>query len=198
MKKAGIIVGIVAVIALAAGATIGLSRARQSGSAPSMPMQKNNITAANGMALKSSAFGEGDPIPSRFTCDGENVNPMLEVKGVPKGAKSLAFIVDDPDATNGRTWNHWLVWNVDPHTQYVSEDALPQGAVEGTTSFGKVRYGGPCPPPGSSAHRYQFKLYALDAELDVPEGAAKDAVLAAMDGHVLAETTLTGMYKRRS
>ena len=149
------------------------------------------------MILKSSAFGEGDSIPSKFTCDGENVNPLFEIKGVPREAKSLVLIVDDPDATNGKTWNHWLLWNIDPHTQYLSEDSLPQGGVEGVTSFGSVRYGGPCPPHESSAHHYQFKLYALDAEIKLPRGSSKEEVLTAMRGHVIGETVLMGMYKRK-
>jgi len=149
------------------------------------------------MMLKSSAFGEGDSIPSKFTCDGENVNPLLEIKEVPREAKSLVLIVDDPDATNGKTWNHWLVWNINPRTQYLSEDSLPQGGVEGVTSFGSIRYGGPCPPKGSSAHRYQFKLSALDTEIELPRGSSKEEVLAAMRDHVITETMLMGMYKRR-
>lgn len=153
---------------------------------------------ANGMVVKSSAFSEGDSIPAKYTCDGENVNPLLEIKGAPREAKSLVLIVDDPDATNGKTWNHWLVWNIDPHTQYLSEDSIPQGGVQGTTSFGSVRYGGPCPPRGDRAHRYQFKLYALDTELGLPEGALKEDVLAAMEGHIIAETMLTGTYKRKN
>jgi len=163
----------------------------------SQTMKNNNNAAVSSMTLKSSAFGENDPIPSRFTCDGENVNPFLEIKGAPRDAKSLALIVDDPDATNGKTWNHWLLWNIDPHTQYISEGSLPQGAVEGTTSFGAVRYGGPCPPRGNPAHRYQFKLYALDTTLELPEGALKSQVLTAIQGHVMAEAVLTGRYGRK-
>lgn len=187
----------VLVVCAALGAYLLLVSKGQPRNGPTPQVMNNNNTAARSMMLKSSAFGEGDPIPPRFTCDGENMNPFLEIKGAPREAASLALIVDDPDATNGKTWNHWLVWNIDPHTQYISEGSLPQGAVEGTTSFGRVRYGGPCPPRGNPAHRYQFKLYALDATLDLQTGATRDQALAAMQGHVIAQTVLTGMYKRR-
>lgn len=150
----------------------------------------------NSLHLKSSAFKDSDLIPSKHTCDGENVNPLLEIQGTPEGTKSLALIVDDPDATGGVTWDHWLLWNIDPRTQYISEDTLPSGAVQGKNSFSKIKYGGPCPPKGTAPHRYMFKLYALDTILDLSEGEEKQALEEAMLGHILDETILTGFYGR--
>ncbi len=157
-----------------------------------MEHQPNN----GGLTLKSSAFKPGDPIPSKYTCDGDDVNPMLEIRNVPVSAKSLALIVDDPDATRGTPWDHWLLWNISPKTQYISEDNVPADAVQGMTSFGHQKYGGPCPPKGSAPHHYNFKLYALDAPLDIPASSTKADVEAAMAGHVIEETRLIGLYFR--
>lgn len=147
--------------------------------------------------LKSSAFKEGEMIPSKFTCDGENVSPLLEIRNVPAGTKSLALIVDDPDATGGKTWTHWLLFNIDPKSQYISEDSISLGAKEGTNSFGTVKYGGPCPPRGNPPHRYMFKLYALDTVLDLKEGVSRADLEQAMAGHSLGQTTLMGRYGRK-
>ena len=104
-----------------------------------------------GLILKSSAFRHGDPIPAKHTCDGDNVNPLLEIRNIPAGAKSLAVAMDDPDATRGQVWDHWVVWNIDPKTQYVSEDNVPFGAVLGKNSAGQLKYYGPC-PAGAKRH----------------------------------------------
>ena len=149
------------------------------------------------MLLKSSGFKPNADMPSKFTCDGDNVNPLLEIREVPPETKSLALIMEDPDATGGTTWDHWLLWNIDPKTQYVSEDSMPFGAVLGKNSFGKMRYGGPCPPKGNNAHRYIFTLYALDATLKLPEGSEKNTLKQAMNNHVLATAELIGMYARK-
>ncbi|PIP29793.1 YbhB/YbcL family Raf kinase inhibitor-like protein [Candidatus Jorgensenbacteria bacterium CG10_big_fil_rev_8_21_14_0_10_54_38] len=146
--------------------------------------------------LKSSAFREGGAIPVKHTCDGDDVNPFLEIKNAPEGTVSFALIVDDPDAPRS-AWVHWLVWNISPKTQYFSEDHLPDDAVQGKTSFGHAKYGGPCPPRGDQPHHYVFTLYALDAMLGLPAGADKAALLAAMEGHILGQTVLTGMYQRK-
>jgi len=152
----------------------------------------NGIT----MELKSAVFKEGEKIPAPFTCDGDEVNPLLEIKNAPEGVRSFALIVDDPDATGGKTFTHWTLWDISASAGYISEDSVPGEAVEGTTSFGKIGYGGPCPPKGSVPHRYRFTLYALDAKLGLPEGASRAALEEAMKGHVIAETTLTGRYGR--
>jgi hypothetical protein len=147
------------------------------------------------LVLKSSAFKAGEFIPQKFTCDGENINPFLEIRNIPPEAKSLVLIMDDPDAPAG-TWDHWLLWNIDPKTQYIPEDSVPPGARLGKNSFGRLNYGGPCPPRGSNPHRYMFKIYALDVVLELPEGASKQELLKAMEGHILDEEALIGLYAR--
>lgn len=149
------------------------------------------------LILKSSAFKDKEFIPLKHTCDGDDVNPLLEIRNVPQGTKSLSLIIDDPDATRGIPWDHWILWNINPKTQYIDEDTVPAGALQGTTASGYMKYGGPCPPRGSKPHRYMFKLYALDIELDVPEGLISADLQKLMQGHVLAETVLTGLYQRK-
>lgn len=153
-------------------------------------------TLMGNLVLKSSAFKPGGTIPPKYTCDGEDVNPMLEIRNASPEAKSLVLIMDDPDTTRGTPWDHWIVWNIEPRTQYISEDNVPSDAVQGTTSFGHQKYGGPCPPKGSKPHRYMFKLYALDTTLSLPASATKADVEKAMEGHILDETTLIGLYSR--
>lgn len=150
----------------------------------------------NKLTIKSSAFKDGDFIPSRFTGDGENINPLLEIKNVPEGTKSLALIMDDPDATGGVTWIHWVLWNIHPKTQYIAEDSVPEGAVVGVNSWGKNEYGGPYPPKGSKPHRYMFKLFALDTTLDLSPDAPLSQLEKAMEGHILDKALLVGLYKR--
>jgi Raf kinase inhibitor-like YbhB/YbcL family protein len=149
--------------------------------------------AGTGMTLSSAAFAEGERIPKKHTCDGENVSPPLDIAGVPDRTRSLALIMDDPDAPRG-TWVHWVVWNIPPDTKAIPEGTEPKG-VAGKNSFGKTGYGGPCPPKGP-AHRYYFKLYALDAALDLPAGSTKDRLEQAMKGHVIARASLMGTYSR--
>ena len=132
-------------------------------------------------------------IPARFTCDGANVNPELEITGVPAGAKSLVLIVDDPDAPAG-TWNHWLLWNIDPTTSKIAENSVPAGAVSGKSDFGRTNYIGPSPPSGT--HRYYFRLLALDASPALPAGSERAALESAIRGHVLMKAELMGRYRR--
>lgn len=152
------------------------------------------VIKTGNMKIESSAFGNNQSIPSKYTCDGENISPPLKISGVPEGTKSLVLISDDPDAPMG-TWVHWTVWNIDPQTQEIAENSLPPGAVEGETSFGKPGYGGPCPPSGT--HRYFFKLYALDTSLDFDSSAKVKDIEQAMQGHVLDSAELVGLYKRQ-
>jgi len=151
----------------------------------------------NDFAIKSSAFKYGEFIPIRFTGDGDDVNPLLEIKNVPEGTKSLVLIFDDPDAFGGNTWVHWVLWNINPETQYIAEDSVPEGATVGLNSWGKNAYGGPYPPKGSKPHRYFFKLYALDIILDLPADTSIENLYAAMKGHIIAETSLMGLYGRK-
>jgi Raf kinase inhibitor-like YbhB/YbcL family protein len=150
--------------------------------------------------LTSPAFDEGSPIPVRHTCQGEDLSPALRWTGIPEGTKSLALICDDPDAPRG-TWVHWVLYGIPAGTTELPEgvpasETLASGARQGVTDFGRVGYGGPCPPPGP-AHRYFFRLYALDAETRLPPGATKAQLLREMEGHVLADGQLMGRYQRR-
>lgn len=147
----------------------------------------------NYMILRSSVFANGENIPKKYTCDGVNINPPLTISEVPGEAKSLVLIVDDPDAPMG-TWLHWSVWNIDPSTREIPENSIPTGAAEGETDFGTSGYGGPCPPAG--AHRYVFRLYALDKILNLESGAKLRELKTATEGHVIDETRLTGIYER--
>src|SRR5437764_1667042 len=142
------------------------------------------------MKVTSSAFQEGGNIPSKFTCDGANTSPPLQISDVPSEAKSLVLIVDDPDAPSG-LFTHWVVWNISAQTTTIAEGSTPKG-VQGTNDFGKSGYGGPCPPSG--AHRYYFRVFALDRELDLPFGAKRGQLDAAMKGHVIAQGELMGRY----
>ncbi|HLC61436.1 MAG TPA: YbhB/YbcL family Raf kinase inhibitor-like protein [Candidatus Nanoarchaeia archaeon] len=144
------------------------------------------------MHLTSSAFKHNGTMPSEFTCDGSNINPPLSITGVPANAKSLVLIVDDPDAVVG-VWDHWVVFNINPSISEIKQDTQPQG-VAGKNSGGRNSYQGPCPPSGT--HRYFFKLYALDATLNLPEGSTKKQVEPVMQSHILTKSELIGLYKR--
>lgn len=144
-------------------------------------------------SLASSAFDNNGTIQVQYTCDGSDVSPPLSIAGVPSGAESLALILDDPDAPSG-SWIHWLVWNIPPTATGFPEDGLPTSAVAGTTSFGEVGYGGPCPPLEDLKHRYYFKLYALDTDLTLDSSSTKGDLEMAMEGHILETVELMGKY----
>lgn len=146
------------------------------------------------MKLTSSAFSHNQPIPEKYTCDGDNVSPPLTISEAPQNTQSLALIMDDPDAP-GRTFVHWTMWNIDPATTEIPEGAVPQGAMQGFTDFGSRRYGGPCPPSGT--HRYIFKLYALDSRLSLSENSRKEDVEREMADHVLDFTQFIGLYSKQ-
>lgn len=146
------------------------------------------------MRIASSAFQEGGAIPEKFSKNGQNVSPELRIEGVPAEAKALALIVDDPDAPSG-LFTHWLAWNIDPKTQEISEGSAPNGAVQGKNDFGELGYGGPQPPSGT--HRYYFKVFALNAALDLKSGAKRKEVDAAMKGHVIGQGQLMGKYSKK-
>ena len=150
--------------------------------------------------LTSSAFSEGAPIPEKYTCDGRDISPPLKWSAVPQGTRSFALICDDPDAPVG-TWVHWVLYGLPGSVGELPEglppaETLPNGAKQGLNDFKRIGYGGPC-PPGKSPHRYFFKLYALDTELNLPAKATKKDLLRAMEGHILAEGQLMGIYKRK-
>lgn len=142
------------------------------------------------LKITSPAFLNMASIPSKYTCEGENVNPALDINGVPSNAKSIALIVDDPDAP-GKTWVHWVMWNI-PVGSSIKEKTAP--GVQGITDFRKIQYGGPCPPSGT--HRYFFKVYALDTMLSLKEGSTKQQLEEAMSGHILSSGEVVGLYKR--
>jgi Raf kinase inhibitor-like YbhB/YbcL family protein len=145
------------------------------------------------MKITTPAFQEGGNIPSKFTCDGSDANPPLRFEGAPAEAKSLALIVDDPDAPSG-LFTHWLIWNIDPKTTAIDENSAPPNAIQGKNDFGKSGYGGPCPPSGT--HRYFFKVFALDRKLELPAGSKRAQLDAQMRGHVIAQGELMGRYSR--
>jgi len=143
------------------------------------------------LTITSPAFEKNKLIPSKYTCDGDDVNPPLNIEGIPKETKSLVLIVDDPDASKG-TWDHWIVWNI-PLTNKIEENSVP--GTEGLNDFRKHSYGGPCPPSGT--HRYFFKVYALDTKLDLDPNSRKKDIEKAMKDHILAKGELIGLYSRR-
>lgn len=180
----------------------------QGGNSPSLKEGQNDIMKESSnpeggripmdIQLKSPAFEEGGMIPSRFTCDGPDLSPPLAWTSVPPEAKTLALVCDDPDAPMG-TWVHWVIFNI-PVSQTGLEEGIPKderlpgGALQGKNDFRRIGYGGPCPPGGT--HRYFFKIYALDTELELRPGCTKAELLAAMEGHILAKGQLMGRYSR--
>jgi len=144
------------------------------------------------MEIISAVFKTEEAIPAKYTCDGMDLSPPLTFKDVPEGAESLALIVDDPDAPGG-TWVHWVMWNIEPSIGEISQGEQIK-AEKGKNDFGKLNYGGPCPPRGT--HRYYFKLYALDKRLNLREGSSKKPLEKAMEGHILGEAQLMGVYSR--
>jgi Raf kinase inhibitor-like YbhB/YbcL family protein len=146
-----------------------------------------------GFALESSAFGNAQAIPNRHSCEGEDLSPPLRWSNAPEDARSLALVVDDPDAPGG-VFTHWLAWGLDPAADGLSEgEPAPR---EGQNGFGTRGYRGPCPPPGHGRHRYVFRLYALDAEPELAAGAGKAELEQAIAGHVLTTAELVGTYER--
>ena len=165
---------------------------------PPPPNANRGDKDMSGMKLTSTAFKEGEPIPRAYTCDGPNVSPALEWSGVPKSAKTLAIICDDPDAPSG-TWVHWVLYNLPAENIGLVEntpatESLRAGGFQGKNDFEKLGYGGPCPPSGT--HRYFFKTYALDVELPLKAGATKAELEKAMEGHIVGQAQLMGTYRR--
>jgi hypothetical protein len=146
------------------------------------------------MQLTSSGFSDGDEMPIELGYKNGNETPALSINGIPEGTKSLALIMDDPDAMEavGKVWVHWVVWNIDPTREFITGNPQESKFVEGMTDFGEVGYGGPAPP--DKRHTYVFKLYALDSILDLPQKSTKADVEKAMEGHIIEQTQLTGTY----
>ncbi|NWG07120.1 MAG: YbhB/YbcL family Raf kinase inhibitor-like protein [Chloroflexi bacterium] len=146
------------------------------------------------LQLTSDAFANGQSIPAKFSCLGKNISPALAWTEPPAGTQSFALIVDDPDAP-GSTWVHWVLYNIPADVRNLPESFSAQDPVSvGKNSWGKLSYGGPCPPSGT--HRYYFKLYALDSTLSLSPGASKEQLLKAMEGHILAQSELMGTFSK--
>ena len=143
------------------------------------------------MKITSPEFKNNGSIPAKYTCQGQDINPPLLIEGIPEGTKSLALIMDDPDAPMG-TWVHWVVYDIPPAGR-IAENSVP--GTQGTNTSGAFEYGGPCPPSGT--HRYFFKVYALDAMLGLKEGVAKKDLEKSMEGHILDKAELMGVYKKK-
>lgn len=146
------------------------------------------------MKLSSPAFLNNGPIPVIHTCDGAGLRPPLTISDVPAGTKTLALIVNDPDAPGG-SFVHWTLWNIDPKTEEIEAGTLPAGATEGVNSAGSIGYTGPCPPSGT--HHYEFALFALSKSLLIPPSSTVEELRRAIDHSILAEATLVGTYSRR-
>jgi Raf kinase inhibitor-like YbhB/YbcL family protein len=146
------------------------------------------------MKIESNVFQNGGEIPRKYGYKKDNVNPTLIINDVPADSKSLALIMDDPDAMGavGKVWVHWVVWNIDPSTNEIKENSVPSNSIQGKTDFGEIAYGGPAPP--DKEHTYVFKLYALDNQLSLDEGSTKSQLEEAMKNHVIAESKLEGRY----
>lgn len=149
------------------------------------------------MRIWSRAFKDGEKIPKDFSCEGGNASPELLIEDVPPEAKSLALVMDDPDAPRG-TFVHWLLWNIPPEAKLIPEGRTEGGALEGRNDADKAGYIGPCPPPGHGIHHYHFKLYALDGMLGLAAGAGKNNLVKEIDAHKITETELVGTYERQA
>lgn len=154
------------------------------------------------LTFSTPAFESGEPVPTRYTCDGADGSPELAIGGVPDGAESLAVVVDDPDAPGG-TFTHWLLWGVPPETDAIESDVPATETVaslgdarQGTNGFGTVGYRGPCPPPGDGPHTYRFTLHALDGSLSLSAGADRSAFESAVSDRSIATARFTGTYER--
>lgn len=159
------------------------------GSVIKIPMILNTKTGL--LHISSMAFKDHGSIPSKYTCEGENINPPIDIAGIPLGAKSLAIIVEDPDATKG-IFDHWVTWNI-PVTAIIEEDSAP--GIPGINGFKHLHYGGPCPPSGK--HRYIFKVYALSAMLGLPKGSNKESLQEEMEPFIIGYGELTGLYSKK-
>jgi hypothetical protein len=145
------------------------------------------------MKIYIPSFENNGKIPAKFTCDGENVSPEIFIEDVSREAKSLIFMVDDPDSPSGN-WSHWLIWNIDPNVTVIKENSSPEGSVIGLNDFGNREYGGPCPSRGE--HRYFFKIFALSKMLDLPGDTRRSELERAMAGSVLDKSEFVGRYSR--
>lgn len=162
-------------------------------STTSTSTQTSDGSTVQKLTLTSPSFTTGNKIPAKYTCDGDDINPELQISGVPTGSASLVLIVDDPDATSGR-WVHWVISNISPDTTTIAENSVPSGSTLGQNDFKISTYRGPCPP--EEEHRYFFKLYALDIRLNTLSSSTAQDIERLMEGHILATSELIGIYER--
>lgn len=190
-KKAGTIVLIFLLVGmlLISGCIQNNNERNTTKESPDTGKGDENVDIQN-IKVFSSAFEANRTIPRKYTCDGENLNPPLELEGIPEEAESLVLIIDDPDAPM-KVFTHWIVWNIEPVAK-IEEDSIP--GVEGINDFRKIGYGGPCPSSGT--HRYFFRVYALDRKLELKAGAGRKELESEMIGHIIAEGELIGKYSR--
>lgn len=179
------------------------SESAEATSAPATATAPEEDPTLSTISIESAAFGPGQPIPRKYTGDGQDISPPLQWSGVPGGTAELVLIVDDPDAPSAEPWVHWVLYDISPDLTSLPENIVPAlrvsnpgGLLQGKNSWGKVGYGGPSPPAGRGRHRYFFKLYALDQHLTLQPGKTKADILAAMQGHILAWGELVGTYER--
>jgi hypothetical protein len=152
-----------------------------------------SVTRIEELKISSPAFENGGEIPKKYTCDGGNVNPPLKIESAPSNTKSLALVFDDIDSPR-RTYVHWILWNIGPIMNEIKENSVPEGAVQGMNDFKRRYYGGPCPP--GRAHKYVFRIYALDTLLNLNHNSTKKDLEKAMEGHIISRAQLMGIYKR--
>lgn len=188
MKLARIIAAVIVIIILGIWF---LFTPKSAGRQTGVPQPAKNTNNMQTLQIKSPAFADNGKISAKYTCDGEGTSPELLISGVPESAKSLVLILDDPDAPGG-TFNHWVVWNIPPTASIIKEGASVEG-ISGINSGGESGYYGPCPPSGT--HRYIFKLYALDILLSLDSGAGSSDVKSAIEGHIIDQTQLIGLYR---
>lgn len=192
-RKLYLIIGCFTVLSLVMASCSGTETTNEEGSSAA----ENDAVPA--ITLSSTAFKEGDKIPVTYTCDGQDISPALIWDKPPEQTESFALIADDPDAPGG-VFTHWVLFNIPIDVLQLGEgipakEQLENGVLQGRNDFGRIGYGGPCPPKGST-HRYRFTIYALDQHLNVKAGASKKQVLDAMQGHIFAQGRLTGTYQR--
>lgn len=190
MRPKSLWVIIIGLLAVAVAATAVLLFAKKE--APKTMEPQTNIPNSS-LKLFSQVFRDGAAIPVQYTCKGQNVNPPLNIMGVPAEVESLALIVHDPDAVGG-DFVHWIVWDIPTSTEAITANSVPAGAIQGLNSSGKNGYMGPCPPAGTGTHRYMFELYGLDKTLGLPGDTDRDELKKAMEGHIRAQHNLTGLF----
>jgi Raf kinase inhibitor-like YbhB/YbcL family protein len=152
----------------------------------------NNPTNSN-LTISTTAFSDNEEIPTQYTCKGSNINPPINISGIPQDAISFALVMHDPDAVNG-DFVHWLMWDIPAIDQSISPDNVPIGAMQGLNDAGSKKYYGPCPPSGTGTHHYIFELYALDKMLNLNAESNRDELLEQINGHVIAQAKLTGLF----